>query len=123
MCNKFLRQAESTRMLIPQYTIRWLLAVMAACAVVFSIFALAVRGSPWARGVSVAILSLVVVLLIHAFVFAVLWVFSVVTSQILRRWAGFGRTPFAHDPTAPAAKVPGTAEGDKEIPAAPILLE
>lgn len=114
-------------MLIPQYTIRWLLAVMAACAVVFSIFALAVRGSPWARGVaqgvSVAILSLVVVLLIHAFVFAVLWVFSVVTPQILRRWAGFGRTPFAHDPNAPAAKVPGTAAGDKEIPAAPILLE
>ena len=103
-------------MLIPQYTIRWLLAVMAACAVVFSIFVLAVRGSPWARGVaqgvSVAILSLVIVLLVHAFVFTLLWLFSVVTSRFFGRPAGFGRTPFVHDPNAPAATGPGMAAND-----------
>ena len=115
-------------MLIPQYSIRWLLVLTTACGVVFSIFALAVRGDEWALGVSIGIVSLVVVLLIHAFVFTLLWAFSVVTSPFLRsssgwRSSGFGRSPFVRDPSAQAAKVPAAAAGDKEIPATPLILE
>ena len=42
------------QVLIPQFSIRWLLLVTAVCAGVFSIFGLAVRGSHWAAGVSIA---------------------------------------------------------------------
>ncbi|MHC4177172.1 MAG: hypothetical protein ACYSWU_06680 [Planctomycetota bacterium] len=137
-------------MLIPQYTLRRLLAVAAVCCVVvFPIFAMAVqeyragymamqefrpgfmpvqefqagnRGSCWATGVSIAILSLVVVLLVHSLLFALLWAFSVVFSLLFPRPAGLGRSPFVHDSASLRPKGPGAAD-DKDIPASPIILE
>ena len=91
-------------MLIPQYSIRWLLMLTAACAAVFSVFGLAVRGSPWAQGVSIAVVALVVVLLVHALLFTLLWVFSALASGPLRSGTGFGRSPFAGDPTCPVCR-------------------
>jgi hypothetical protein len=110
-------------MLIPQYSIRWLLALTTGCAAVFSVFGLAVRGSHWAQGVSIAIAALMVVLLIHAFFFTVVWLVSVATGSFFRGLAGAGRSPFAYGPTAPPPKGTGTAASDKEIPATPILLD
>lgn len=82
------------KLLIPQYSIRWLMAVTLVCAIVFSIFATARQeylagygedDSFWATGVSVAILSLVLVLVIHAMMFAAVWVFAQVTALFGRR--------------------------------------
>jgi hypothetical protein len=109
-------------MLIPQYSIRWLLALTAACAAGSSIFGLAVRGSHWAQGVSAALIALVVVLLVHGFVFALVWTFSVVSSPFLRRPADLRRSPFVNHAASPPPKDPEAAN-DKEIPATPILLE
>ena len=71
-------------MLIPQYTIRWLLGLTTVCAVIFSIFALALRGSSAAAAVSIAIAALVVVALVHIALFALVWVFSAIFSPRVR---------------------------------------
>lgn len=57
-------------MLIPQYSIRWLLGMMAVSAIVFSIFAVALSGSYWAIGVTMGILSLVAVFVVHFALFS-----------------------------------------------------
>jgi len=107
---------ENTRPLIPQYSIRWLLAVMTACALVFSIFGLAVRGKPWAMGVSIAIVSLGVLFVVHALFFGLVWLFSLLSPAAGTPRAG--RSPFA-----PAETSPFALDDDKDTPAAPILLE
>jgi hypothetical protein len=59
-------------MFLPRYSLRWLLAITVACAVGFSLVALALRGVWWAAGVSVAIGSVLIVLAIHALVFGLI---------------------------------------------------
>ena len=113
-------------MLIPQFSLRWLLALTTACAVAFSIFGLAVRGSPWAQGVSIAIVALAVVLMVHAFLFTLLWVFSVIVFRPFRTLGGSAPSPFARDPAAARPNDPAATQrvpGDQEIPATPILLD
>lgn len=52
-------------MLIPRFSLRWLLAVTSASGVFFLVVAQAARGSAWARGICVAALYLVVCLLFY----------------------------------------------------------
>ncbi len=63
-------------MIIPQFSIRWLLLVTAVVAAVSTFVGVAVRGSPWAWGVSIAVGSLVVVMAVHVLLFAVIGVFA-----------------------------------------------
>jgi len=109
-------------MLIPQYSIRLLLLITAGCAVVFSVFGLAVRGNTAAVGVSLAIAAAVLVLLAHAATFGLVWLFSVVGEPLRRKPAIAGRSPFK--PGA-ASSCPGesTPVAEKDIPAAPVILE
>jgi|WetSurMetagenome_2_1015567.scaffolds.fasta_scaffold1304847_1 hypothetical protein len=65
---------------IPQYTIRWMLAMTTVCAIVCSIVALAMQGHYWAFGVSVAIVSLVLFMLVGAMLFTVVWICSAIGS-------------------------------------------
>lgn len=69
---------EEPQPLIPQYSIRWMLAVTACCAVVFSVVGLGVRGSHWAIGVSIAVGALVVMMFVNAAIFGVVWMLSLV---------------------------------------------
>ena len=110
-----MHQDEKRQPLIPQFTIRWMLMLTAACAVVFSVFGLAVRGNGWAAGVSIAVVSVAVALLVHASMFALVWAFSVTTAGSRRKRSSVRRSPFAQDRVAPA--------DDKDIPAAPSVLE
>ena len=120
-------------MLIPQYTIRWLLTLTAACAVAFSIFGLAVQGSPWAQGVSIGIVSLVVVLSIHAFLFTLVWVVAplvpvvfpsevreYLTAICRSRWRQDvrGQSPFVEgpEPVSPAQQGPAASDKDRPLP-------
>ena len=105
-------------MLIPQFSLRWLLALTTVCAVVFSIVGLAMRGSRWAAAVSVGIGSLVVLVMVYGLVFALVWIFSVATSSLGRRRAGSAGSPFQSESSAARS-----AAGGEEVPAAPILLE
>ena len=113
-----MQQAETRRVLVPQFSLRWLLAVTTVCAVVFSIAGLGLRGKTWAAGVSIGILSLVVLVAVYALVFALVWLFSALLSLVGRGPSGSGRSPFK-GPSAGSAKPPDTAD----VPATPILLE
>ena len=114
-------------MLIPQFSVRWLLGVTTACAVVFSIVALAVRGSAWAAAVSVGIGSLVILVLVHGLLFAVVWAFSVATSPLGRKGVRSGGSPFRSQsggsPFGPQAVGGGQSETREAVPAAPILVD
>jgi len=105
-------------MLIPQFSIRWLLGLTALCAGVFSIFRAAMHGSPWATGVSAAIFSAVVLMLAYAVTFAGVWFFSLL--PIGRQRAAPGQSPFS--PGTPAAADDANA-ADNDAPAAPIIVD
>ncbi len=53
-------------MLLPRFSLRSILRIVTLCSVIFLINGFALRGEPWAIGVSVAIGSVVVVALFHA---------------------------------------------------------
>jgi len=106
-------------MLIPQFTIRWLLVLTLICAGVFSIFRAAVLGSPWATGVSIGIVSAGILLLVYAATFAGVWLVSLVSGGRRRRGSKSGQSPFSQG----TAMVGGNNDTDKDTPAAAILLE
>ncbi len=75
-------------MLIPQFTIRWLLALTAVCALLSLIVARAIAGSGWAVGISAALVALVGIVLVHLLFYAGIWLigylFPVVSGDKLR---------------------------------------
>lgn len=60
-------------MLIPRFSIRFLLFLTTLCAVFFFIVTLAVQGSQWATAVSVAIAGLVLSVFLHTITFGAAW--------------------------------------------------
>jgi hypothetical protein len=68
-------------MLIPQFSLRWMLAVMAVLAVFFLVVARAAQGNAWAVGVSVSVAMLAVVAAVHATMFFVIWLVSLWTAR------------------------------------------
>lgn len=89
---------ETRRMLIPQYSLRWLFGLITAAAGVLSIVAVGVRGQAWALAVSIGLLSIVVSALVYAAAFGLVWLFSVVTAGFARRTAE--TSPFGSPPAA-----------------------
>lgn len=80
-------------MLLPQFTIRRMLALMAVCGVLFLVLSMAVAGHAWAIGISVAIGSVVVVFAVYAALFFGIWLLT------LLPWGG-GRLPPTRSPFA-----------------------
>ncbi|NLY00578.1 MAG: hypothetical protein GXY83_31160 [Rhodopirellula sp.] len=79
-------------MLIPQFSIRWLLAVTAVAAVIFSVVALGVRGEHWAASVSVGLLALAILVGFYGLLFFLVWLFSLAAGRHARSG---GASPFA----------------------------
>jgi len=88
-------------MLIPQFSIRWLLGVTAVCAVIFSIVALGVRGAMWAAALAFGVASLAILMAVYAILFALTWGIGAVVS--LRKGRRGAPSPFRPQPT------PGTS--------------
>ncbi len=115
--------------LLPQYSLRWLLLVTTACAVLFSVFGFAVQGNKAAIGISVAVLSLGLLLLIFGLLFLLLWIVSLFWGRVRRRRKG--NSPFAATAESSLPEVTDSATtaiddryiDDKDIPGAPMLLE
>lgn len=105
-------------MLVPQFSLRWLFAITALCAGVFSIVAFGVRGHRWAMGVTVAIVALVILMLVHAALFGIVWLFTSLAGRGRDKSGQPAGSPFA--PTAPTS---GERESGSERPAVPILLD
>ena len=74
-------------MILPQYSLRKLLASMVGFALFCLVVSWGVRGSSWAFGVSIAGLSIVVALLVQALGFWLVWLFATVTAKLLERRA------------------------------------
>ncbi len=98
-------------MLIPQFTIRWLLGVTAVLAVMFTIVGLAVRGSAWAQGISAAFAALTVAMLVYALLFAVVWLLAEAKAALGKRETG--QSPFRPEP---AGQGPLTGDGQGDSP-------
>lgn len=71
-------------MLIPQFSVRWLLALVAVCALLFWVFSQALAGTSWAVGISVAVISLIVIFCVHAVFFWLTWLLAVLLGQFKR---------------------------------------
>jgi hypothetical protein len=98
-------------MIIPRFTLRWLLALITVCGGLSMVLAYAVRQQTWAIGVVVGLSALVLVVALHAAAFSCAWLLTQFTSMAggsSKTGGGqspFGSTPFATqsvDPEPPA---------------------
>jgi hypothetical protein len=81
-------------MLIPQFSLRWVLGVTAACGVLSLVAAMALRGSAWAMALTIAAASLAATLLVHGAMFFMVWLFSLIFAREPRRMQGATASPF-----------------------------
>lgn len=86
-------------MLLPRFSIRWMLAATAVCGGFFVILAAAVRGQTWATALTIAVGSALLAFLLYAMFFAAAFVLSAV--QGLQRQPPVVRSPFAQHVAAP----------------------
>jgi hypothetical protein len=86
-------------MIIPRYSLRWLLALTAVCGVLSLILSYAFQGSEWAIGASVGLASLLMVAAIHAAAFSVAWLLTQFGYGLFGGSASqaAGQSPFAHE--------------------------
>jgi hypothetical protein len=88
-------------MLIPRFSLRWLLGLTTAFALLSLVWSFAFRGAPWALGISAAINGLALVFAFHAGAFLVAWLlsqaFSAAASSraVVARQAVPAESPFA----------------------------
>ena len=60
-------------MLLPRFTIRALLVLLTVCAFICVVAGMAVRGHPWAWGVTIGLLSIGLTLFVHMAWFSAVW--------------------------------------------------
>lgn len=82
-------------MLIPRYSIRWVLGGTLAAGVFFVVVREATQGAGWAFGVTAAFVGLGLFLAVYAWLFFLIWLVSTVLRSIRRSRAPQGRSPFA----------------------------
>lgn len=102
-------------MLIPRFSIRWLLALITFSAGVSLVLSYAIRGQDWALGAAAALGCLAIVMALFALTFLLAWAFAQLETTMFRPTGGSGASPFASDPPAspfgpPAAGLPGSGE-------------
>lgn len=89
-------------MLVPQFSLRWLLAAVAVCAGVSLVLAAAMRGAPWAFVATAGMALVAFTLLVHATFFAALGLLARAAAAVRRRRAQDARGA----PLAAAASPP-----------------
>ncbi len=97
-------------MLIPRYSLSRMLLIVTVCAVVSLIVSFALRGQPWALGISLALATLALCLLIYACAFLVAYGLAAArASRTARRGIsettrfGASEYPFAKEAGSPFA--------------------
>lgn len=89
-------------MLIPRFTLRWMLATTAVCGLLAFVLSQAVAGRPWGIAISVAIGALFFTAVIYAMVFLASWGIAFLGLRARKRRA---MSPFATH-TAPPQILP-----------------
>jgi len=82
-------------MLLPRYSIRWLLGLTTFAAGVSFVLSYAIRGHAWAIGVSAGLWSLVVVGVSYVVAFLAAWLIAQVAAVARQGSQGGGSSPFA----------------------------
>jgi hypothetical protein len=90
---------EAPDMLIPRFSLRWLLLLTTVCAVFFLVVRFAFRGDFWAIGLVVTVVTLVVA----SFTYGLLFSLAFVLAALLRlvRPSSRSASPFATDALPP----------------------
>ena len=91
-------------MILPQFSLRWLLAVTTLCAVFFFVVHRAIGGSHWALVLTYAVASLLIVMAVHALMFFGVWLFSLALGLRTRRATIVAGSPFRLEPTSPGPR-------------------
>src|SRR4029453_17477166 len=84
-----LPRATIIRMIIPRYSLRWLLALITICGGLSLVLSYAFRGHAWAVGFMAGLGSLAVIAILHAVAFSVAWLLSQLS------YIASGSTPIA----------------------------
>jgi hypothetical protein len=87
-------------MLIPRFSLRWLLGVTTLCALGSLVLASAVKGEVWALGVAAAMGGLVLLAALHIATFLAAWLLSLFERATFGREGSAGGSPFAEPGTA-----------------------
>ena len=101
-------------MIIPRFSLRWLLALLTVCAGLSLVLSYAFQGHAWAIGFMVGLVSLLVVVALHAVTFSI----AMLITQAGYFLAGNpppGQSPFEEGTSPFAGPAPGTS--DPEPPA------
>jgi hypothetical protein len=104
---------EERRILIPQFSLRWMLGLTTACAFLFAVFGMAARGHAWAIAISIGFASVALMAVVYALLFACT---ALAASILTRRAKDEGVSPFRTDPVAASPAVrDASAPVDAEI--------
>jgi hypothetical protein len=82
-------------MLIPRYSLRWLLALITVSAGVSLVLSYAIRGQDWALGAAAGLGCLAIVMTLYAVTFLAAWAIAQIEMAIFRSGGGEGTSPFA----------------------------
>jgi hypothetical protein len=99
-------------MIIPRFSLRWLLALITVCGGLSLILAYAVQGQFWAIGIMVGLAALALVVSLHAAAFSMAWLMT----QLAYTVAGGSPKPDGQSPFGESPFVP-TPAADPEPPA------
>jgi hypothetical protein len=98
-------------MLIPRFSIRWLLGLTTFSAGISLVLAYAVRGNPWAIGIVAGLWTVVIIALFYSAAFLSAWLFNQFVAGPLARPRQTSDSPFAapQPASAPFALAPQPA--------------
>jgi uncharacterized membrane protein len=108
-------------MVIPRFSIQWLMGLTAVCAVLSLIVSYAVRGDVWAVAATTALGSGLLLMLLYVVAFLIAWLVAQVENALRRRGAAAdspfqpGSTP-SPSPFAPIAPPIASDLGDASPP-------
>jgi hypothetical protein len=91
-------------MLIPRFTVRWLLVLTAACALLAFVVSLGIGGSVWAMSLAITLGSLILTVLLYAAAFLLAWAAAAAWRWSVRRASP--ASPFAMHTAPPQLLIP-----------------
>lgn len=98
-------------MLIPRFTLRWLLVLTTICGGLSLVLSYAMQGHEWAIAISVMLAAVPLLFLLHAFAFTAAWGFSQVANALTgMAYKPKGVSPFAT--AGPPKQIVPPAEAD-----------
>jgi hypothetical protein len=100
-------------MLIPRYSLRWLLVLITVSAAISFVLSYAIRGRDWAIGIAAGLASLAILMALFVLAFLAAWAIAQLEKAASRRDPG--TSPFAGNTPAspfgpPAAGLPAAGE-------------